>query len=339
MKRIVRVPMESGGRSTGERTLPGTNGGGSESLGAEARRVGVDLSVVVGAYNMARELPRTIRSLSRTMQRGVGDLDYEVIVVDNGSSEPLELREPAGRDVAVRIVRVPPRDASPSPCAALNAALATAGGELVGLMIDGARIASPGMLAAAVSAARTSDRAVVATLGFHLGPKLQMESVRDGYDRVTEDRLLDEVRWSEDGYRLFEIAVPAASCTGDWFAPISESNALFMRRALWDELGGLDPRFVSPGGGFANLDLFARATSLPNAVVVTLVGEATFHQVHGGVATNALVSMQDTYHEEYRRIRGRTYEPPRYRSLFHGHAPPAAARWIASPATAMTTAG
>jgi glycosyltransferase involved in cell wall biosynthesis len=287
------------------------------------------LSVVIGAYNMARELPRTIRSLSRDMQRGADDLDYELIVVDNGSHEPLDPSAWSAWDVDVRVVRVEPEDASPSPCAALNAALATARGEIVGLMIDGARIASPGMLAGAVSAARTGDRAVVATLAFHLGPKLQMESVREGYDPFAEDRLLDEARWLEDGYRLFEIAVPAASCMGDWFAPIMESNALFMRRALWNELGGLDPRFVSPGGGFANLDLFARAATLPGAVVVTLLGEATFHQVHGGVATNALVSMQHVYRDEYQRIRGRAYELPRYRSLFQGTLTPAAARWIA----------
>jgi Glycosyl transferase family 2 len=300
--------------------------------------VGAQLSLVIGAYNMARELPRTIRSLSRTMQRGADHLAYEIVVVDNGSREPLDPSAWSAWDVDVRVIRIDPADASPSPCAVLNAGLATARGEIVGLMIDGARMASPGMLAAAVAAARTDERAVVATLAFHLGPKMQMESVREGYDRVAEDRLLDEVRWLEDGYRLFEIAVPAASCTGDWFAPIAESNALFMRRALWDELGGLDPRFTSPGGGFANLDLFARAAALPGAVVITLIGEATFHQVHGGVATNALVSLQELYREEYRRIRGRAYELPRYRSLFHGSLSPAAARWIAPRAGEMEIA-
>ena len=38
--------------------------------------------------------------------------------------------------------------------------------------------------------------------------------------------------------------------------------------------------------------------------------------------------MQHVYRDEYRRIRGRAYELPPYRSLFHGHVPPAAARWI-----------
>ena len=43
------------------------------------------LSVVVVFHNMRREAERTLHSLSRAYQRGVDDLDYEVIVIDNGS--------------------------------------------------------------------------------------------------------------------------------------------------------------------------------------------------------------------------------------------------------------
>ena len=35
---------------------------------------------------------------------------------------------------------------------------------------------------------------------------------------------------------------------------MAESNALFMDRDLWLELGGYDERFTTPGGGLANLD-------------------------------------------------------------------------------------
>lgn len=47
------------------------------------------LSVVVNAYNMTREMKRTIHSLSPGYQCGVKASDYEVIVVDNGSVQPL----------------------------------------------------------------------------------------------------------------------------------------------------------------------------------------------------------------------------------------------------------
>ena len=44
-------------------------------------------------YDMAREAPRTLHSLSRAYQRDIDDLAYEVIVVDNGSSPEQRLTE------------------------------------------------------------------------------------------------------------------------------------------------------------------------------------------------------------------------------------------------------
>ena len=52
-----------------------------------------DLSVVVVFYNMRREAARTLHSLSRAYQREIEDLDYEVIVVENGSAEDQRLGE------------------------------------------------------------------------------------------------------------------------------------------------------------------------------------------------------------------------------------------------------
>lgn len=48
------------------------------------------LSLIVVAYNMARELPRTLYTLSSQYQRGIAPQDYEVIVVDNGSDQPVD---------------------------------------------------------------------------------------------------------------------------------------------------------------------------------------------------------------------------------------------------------
>lgn len=280
------------------------------------------LSIVVGAYNMARELPRTIRSLSREMQRDVGPAEYEVIVVDNGSTRPFERARIEGLGVDLKVISIEREAASPSPAEALNRGIREARGDLIGVMIDGARLASPGLVACVLAAAQLDERAVVLTLGFHLGRKVQMDSVHEGYDQAQEDRLLEEARWFEDGYRLFDLSVFAGSARGGWFRPVSESNALFMRRRLWNELGGFDPRFVSPGGGLVNLDMLARAVRLPNAVVVTLLGEGTFHQVHGGVASNARESIYHMFEDEYVQIRGRRFEPPEYSSVYWGAIPP-----------------
>ena len=76
------------------------------------------------------------------------------------------------------------------------------------------------------------------------------------------------------------------SSVDGWFKPIAESNALFLRRESGECLVGLDERFDSPGGGLLNLDTFNRAIEWPDAQLVVLLGEATFHQLHGGTNTN-----------------------------------------------------
>jgi glycosyltransferase involved in cell wall biosynthesis len=274
------------------------------------------LSVIVVVYNMAREAPRTLLSLSAAYQRKIAAEQYEVIVIDNGSSPPFDQRVLETLEGNFRLIRID--DADPSPVGAVNRGIAEARGDLIGVLIDGARIASPGLLGLAAMAARLADRPVILSLGFHLGSQVQMQSVLDGYDQEQEDRLLAQSRWIEDGYCLFDISVFAGSSARGWFHPINESNAIFLTKALWAELGGYDERFRSPGGGLANLDMLSRAVQLADVSVVTLLGEGTFHQVHGGVSTNAIDSPHALFSAEYQRIRGRSFQPPEYRSLYLG---------------------
>src|SRR4051812_35623024 len=96
---------------------------------------------------MARELPRTLQTLDPAYQRGIAAGDYEVIVVDNGSSEPVDPELVARFGGSLRLIRLDP--APPSPARAANAGLALAAAPLVGLIVDGARMASPGLLATA----------------------------------------------------------------------------------------------------------------------------------------------------------------------------------------------
>jgi hypothetical protein len=276
------------------------------------------LSVVVVAYDMARELPRTLRSLAPRYQQGITADEYEVIVMDNGS--PLAI-EPGVFDAfagSVRHVRVD--DAPPGPQRAANLGIEMAQADLVGLLIDGARMASPGLLAHALQAARLSTRPVVATLGFHLGPVRHMDAATAGYDQAREDALLIETEWESDGYRLFEISTLAASSARGWFAPMGESNGLFMPNVMWQELGGLDERFALRGGGLANHDLYRRACALENAQLIVLLGEATFHQIHGGAATSGRITW-DEMQAEYVALRGTRYAPPETERTYFGSVP------------------
>lgn len=280
---------------------------------------------MVIAYEMQREIVRTFRSLSPTMQEGVESGDYEVVVVDNGSGEPIDCEAAcAATGVQLRWLRID--DASPSPAAAANVGLRAARAPLVGVMIDGARLASPGLLSHALAAGRLHPRPLILTHGFHLGDRRQQDSVPAGYDQRAEDELLARVDWTGDGYRLFEVSVLSPSSRDGWFAAPYESNAIFMPAAVWEELGGFDERFRSPGGGLVNLDLLARACELPEVQTIVLLGEATFHQVHGGVSTNVPESRWEAFHDEYVRIRGRSYRRPDARPLFLGSRQPPVAR-------------
>ncbi len=102
----------------------------------------------------------------------------------------------------------------------------------------------------------------------------------------------------------------AGSSAGGWFRPIAESNALFLTRAMWDALGGYDEAFAQPGGGLANLDAYVRACALDGSQLIMLLGEGTFHQMHGGVSTGAARPRWPEFHDEYVRLRGRAYEKP-----------------------------
>ena len=50
----------------------------------------------------------------------------------------------------------------------------------------------------------------------------------------------------------------------------------------FDRLGGYDERFDQEGGGFLNMDTYIRACEMPDSELVMLLGEGTFHQLHGG---------------------------------------------------------
>ena len=286
-----------------------------------------EVSVVVVVHNMVREAPRTLYSLSAAYQRHIAADEYEVIVVDNGSSPPFDPKVLDGLTGNFRLIRLDP--APPSPAHAVNVGLAAATGDIIGMMIDGARIVTPGLLHFARSGVRLYPRAIVASHGWYLGLDQQRWAVEGGYDRTREDALLASIGWPHDGYRLFEIGAPDESSVDVWFGSIVESNGLFLSRETWDLLGGVEERFDAPGGGFLNLDTLIQAINLPDGELVILLGEATFHQLHGGIATNAdyrtISEAVAKWRAQYQAIRGKPWKPRRPpKRTFLGVLPPAA---------------
>ncbi len=276
------------------------------------------LSLIVVHYNIPREFPRTLFSLSPSFQKGISANDYEVIVVDNGSKELPDISSYRESGMNIRLLQVP--NPNQSPARAINLGLNASLGKNIGVFIDGARMASPGLLQSAKQALRFSDRSIVATRGRYLGPTVQRTSMNEGYTKDFEDAMLGSLDWKNNGYRLFEKSVFDESSGAHWFDPrISESNSLFMSRALWSEINGFSEDFQSLGGGFLNLDTLTRATSLEETQPILLIGEATFHQLHGGVATNVPKENVFPMRAEYEAKRGTPYEPPVLNWLFFGN--------------------
>lgn len=260
-------------------------------------------SLVVISYEMARELPRTLLSLSPSYQ-GLDAGRYEIILVDNASRVPPRVEDFTQLGADLKVLRC--TEPTHSPVNAINEGLALAKGDLVGVWIDGARMASPGLVRACMAAAALHPRPVVATLNYQLGPGMQRISSAQGYDQAVEDKLLAGIAWPHDGYRLFDIAT--AEMRGGPASPMLESNALFLPRALWDALGGYDPAFDEPGGSVVNPDTLIRAVALPDTQLIRILGEGTFHQIHGGLSTSTqerAMNMLKEGSRSYFRLRGK----------------------------------
>lgn len=271
------------------------------------------------AYNMRREIPRTLFTISPSYQRDIQFGDCEVIVVDNGSRSPLH---DCDVDIPSLAVRLAHYAGSSSPAAAMNYAASLCTGDVIFLCIDGARMFSPRIISLALQALQARPGCIVGTLGWHLGPKPQSFSIDDGYNQEVEDRLLASVDWRSNGYELFRISSLAGSSDKGWLMPISESNCLAMSRQTYEKTGGFDEKFECAGGGLVNLDFYRRSCELTQDLVL-LLGEGTFHQFHGGVSTNVPRNKSpfSHFHDEYVRLRGYPFKRPTLQPIFWGGMP------------------
>ena len=290
----------------------------------------LDLTIIVVVYNMQREAPRTLYSLSRAYQKDIGKINYEVIVVDNGSDKPFSDSQLSQFGPEFRSYTV----ANPtcSPARGINEAATLAKGGLLGMIIDGARILTPGVLCHAVQASRLYEHPVIYTLGWHLGHKRQQDAINEGYNQSAEDALLKKIGWPDDGYRLFEIATQAGNSNNGWLFAPGESNCLFVQTADFHAIGGYNQAFDQLGGGLVNHDFYHHALALPGAVPIALIGEGSFHQIHGGITTNSnpavVAKCLSDYTARYEQIRGKAFARPVFTPLLFGRVPASAARFL-----------
>ncbi len=293
------------------------------------------LSIVVIAYNMRREAKRTLVSLTSGYQRDVSDVDYEVIAIDNGSSRPLDREFVTGLGPNFRYYFY--ETTSVSPAKAVNIGIDLAMGEDIAVIVDGARMATPGLIGATCGALRSCDQPFVCALSWHLGHDVQNILVENGYDSADEDRLLESIDWPDDGYRLFDISTLAPSSNNGFLGGMPcECSWFAMRKADYLDMGGVDERYQTPGGGLVNLDFLNRIITSGKFSPIILLGEGVFHQVHGGVSTNVAQSAHPfaVFQDEHMRIHGSRFSatmPPMV--TYFGTMHPAAHRFIAQPKT------
>ncbi len=288
----------------------------------------MQLSIIVNFYNMRREAMRTLFSLSRQYQQGVENIEYEVIVIDNGSLLALDKGDIEGFGSEFKYTYFEATNAS--PCCAMNAAIQQARGDYIMCCIDGARILSPGILHHTLKAAQLYTDPFIYTLGMHLGFQPQNISINEGYNQEVEDELLDTTNWREDGYSLFEISSVALSSKNGFFSELSESNCFTIKKTSMMRIGGFEEKFTSAGGGLVNLDIFNRIHENQDFDPIMLLGEATFHQFHGGVATNVKMEHHPwpAMEQEYQNIRSKPYTTIHRPPAYFGHFPNQCLRFL-----------
>ena len=285
------------------------------------------LSVVVAVHNMRREALRTLQTLTAHYQDVSRDC-YELIVVENGSTDPLGVDAVSAIDQSFQYRWIEPGNLS--PVAAMNAAVRQSSGDAVMVLMNGACMLSPGLFRYSLLALRAYERPLISTLSCHFGAKPHQQEVQQGYDAAAEDQLLASVPWQRNGHSLFRIACLSESSQYGFLAPLAQSNPLVMRRQMFDELGGLDEAFTSADGGLVNFDFYQRAQALPGVQLVTLLGEASFQQIHRDVITGEANRWQ-AMKAEYAAIRSKSFDPyprPWLRPDFLGQIRPQFRPWL-----------
>ena len=269
------------------------------------------VSVIVVAYRMSRQLENTLYTLSAGYQQGVVPEDYEVIVMENSSSDNLD---PAAVDALPDNFRYVLREeTAATPVYAVNEAFALCRAPFVCLMIDGARMVSPSILSTALKAYSVTQQAIVAVPGYHLGEDEQ-HLVADQRDLAAEEaELLASVDWRRDGYELFRIATFSGANRNGYLQPIMECNCLFASEENFAAIGHANRDFTLPGGGSINLHMYRSLGMLPGTELFVLPGEGSFHQYHGGVTTSSYDERAAEI--EKHRVQLHSYWPGGFHSL------------------------
>ena len=275
------------------------------------------LSIIVVVFDMQREAPQTLYTLSSQYQTNVEEEDYQIIVVENGSNQKLDTEMVAS--FGNNFEYIYHNTTAVSPCQAMNIGIEKADSDYVMCIIDGARMLSPGIVSKTINCINAYPNPMVYALNLHLGTWHQNLAHLTGYNQQKETKLLNSVDWKSNGYELFDISNVRTS-PFNFFSCLYESNCFTVRKSELLAIGGFDEQFTSVGGGVVNRHLFTSFAENENIQMVSLLGEATFHQAHGGVTNNRPnnAELGKVFEEEYQRLYQRKIETPKYQAHYYG---------------------
>lgn len=269
------------------------------------------ISVIVIAYRMPLQLERTLQTLTAEYQQGVDSEDYEVIVIENRSGDNLPADKIASLPNNFRYLL---RDETAvSPVYAVNEGFAMCAAPYICLMIDGARMVSPGIIRNALDAFAITENAIVAVPGYHLGQEEQHLVEAQQEQASAETRLLSSIDWLANGYELFGISTFSGANREGYLNPIMECNCLFASAGNFAAIGHANTEFQLPGGGSINLHMYRSLGMLPGSKFFVLPGEGSFHQYHGGVTTSSYEARKADI--EQHRIQLHSFWPGGFHSL------------------------
>ncbi|MBD9679922.1 glycosyltransferase [Pseudomonas sp. PDM18] len=287
------------------------------------------LSIIVIAYDMPRQAFNTLLSLAPDYQQGVDSDDYEVILVENRSQRNMDAEAIARLPGNFRYYLRDEQGVSPAP--SINFGIAQARGSFIGLMIDGARMVTPGVLHYALMALRMNEDALVVVPGYHLGEDEQQFHLSRGYSEDAERALLEKIDWRNQGYRLFEISCWSGANPNGFFQPFMECNCLFVSAQRLAEVGNADERFDMPGGGALNLFIYRALAVHPRTQLFMLAGEGSFHQLHGGVTTSEVTGRDrilELQKEQLCELLGEPFRSPTVEPILLGKVKAPAQRYL-----------
>ena len=273
------------------------------------------LDIVVCAYNMRIELLNTIHSMLPPYQEGVSIDQYNIVIIDNGSTDGTSASDFESISPNIRFLNYIERSRSPAP--AINWVIENhTSAEYLSICIDGARIFSPNLLRKTFEVIELIPNSFIYTLGYHIGEKTHMILSEEGYSISEAREFLSSLDWRRNANLLRQSSVLAGSSRGGYFSDVTESNAFCLRRSDVLRIGAYNEGFISPGGGLCNLEIFARLVRDAETVNVCLLEEGTYHQFHGGAATGKKV-VQSVFAEEYEKIMRKKYVKEAYPRFYY----------------------